>query len=199
MGVGGTEQMTTILPTNKLRGLVSKKKKRFQEGGYVLDLSYITDNIIAMGFPSESLEGIYRNPMKEVQKFMDELHGSHYKIYNLCSERRYDHSKLQGRVREFPFDDHNPCPLALILEFCRDVHEWLNAHPENVVAIQFVMTINMKITMVLSIRVAIVVANVTEISILPIVPSWAILFSANNAILLHAVRAVMVFWIRVIS
>jgi len=127
--------MATFVPSNRLRGLVSKKKKRFQEGGYDLDLSYITDNIIAMGFPSESLEGIYRNPMKEVQKFMDELHGSHYKIYNLCSERRYDHSKFQGRVREFPFDDHNPCPLALILEFCRDVHEWLNAHPENVVAI----------------------------------------------------------------
>jgi hypothetical protein len=35
----------------------------------------------------------------------------------------------------FPFDDHNAPPLDLLLSFCRDLDEWLSAHPENVAAI----------------------------------------------------------------
>lgn len=39
-----------------IRHVVSKKKKRFEEDGFDLDLSYITERIIAMGFPSQGME-----------------------------------------------------------------------------------------------------------------------------------------------
>jgi len=66
-----------------VRSLVSKKKKRYTNGGYNLDLTYITPNIIAMGFPSAQLEATYRNPVSEVVRFLEEKHREHYRVYNL--------------------------------------------------------------------------------------------------------------------
>jgi hypothetical protein len=45
-----------------------------------------------MGFPSTGTEGIFRNPIEEVVKFFETYHKGHYRIFNLCSEKDYDHS-----------------------------------------------------------------------------------------------------------
>lgn len=68
---------------NPIKVLVSKSKKRFEWDGHDLDLAYITDNIIAMGFPSEQLEAIYRNSLEDVRKFLDERHPHKYRVFNL--------------------------------------------------------------------------------------------------------------------
>jgi hypothetical protein len=48
---------------------ISKYSYRFSSVFFILDFSEdITDSLIAMGFPSEKVEGLYRNPMKMVQK-----------------------------------------------------------------------------------------------------------------------------------
>eukprot|EP00002_Diphylleia_rotans_P011295 TRINITY_DN222_c1_g1_i1.p1 TRINITY_DN222_c1_g1~~TRINITY_DN222_c1_g1_i1.p1 ORF type:complete len:658 (+),score=128.41 TRINITY_DN222_c1_g1_i1:58-2031(+) len=118
-----------------IRSLVSKKKRRFQESGFDLDLSYVNDRIIAMGFPAEKLEGMYRNHRDEVYRFLEERHKDHYKLYNLCSERHYDTTKFHNRVVRYPFDDHNAPPFGLIEEFCKDMHDFLNESPENVAVV----------------------------------------------------------------
>ena len=120
---------------NAVKQLVSKKKRRFKEDGYDLDLSYVTDNIIAMGYPSESMESMYRNSLEDVKRFLEERHRDHYKVYNLCSERCYDIQKFHGRVSVYPFDDHSPPEFSQMLPFCRDVQQWLGEHPDNVAAI----------------------------------------------------------------
>jgi len=118
-----------------LRTIVSQKKLRYKDGDYNLDLSYITDRIIAMGFPAAGREGIYRNHWKEIRKFLDSLHGHHYRVYNLCSEAEYDTQRFAGRVIRFPFDDHCPPPFGLLQEFCLDAQKWLDTDPENVIAV----------------------------------------------------------------
>ncbi|KAL1065835.1 hypothetical protein V6Z11_D12G023900 [Gossypium hirsutum] len=127
----------------KARHVVSQNKRRYQEGGFDLDMTYITENIIAMGFPAGDLssgffgyvEGFYRNHMEEVIKFFETYHKDKYKVYNLCSERLYDASLLEGKVASFPFDDHNCPPIQLIISFCRSAYSWLKEDIENVVVV----------------------------------------------------------------
>lgn len=118
-----------------IRGAVSKKKRRYQKNGFDLDLTYVTPRIVAMGFPSENVEAAFRNPMKEVLRFLDSFHKDHYKVYNLCSERAYDHEKFYNRVSVFPFDDHNAPPFDMIQQFCKDVELWLQQDEKNIAVI----------------------------------------------------------------
>ncbi|XP_062102648.1 phosphatidylinositol 3,4,5-trisphosphate 3-phosphatase and protein-tyrosine-phosphatase PTEN2A-like [Humulus lupulus] len=127
----------------KARHIVSQNKRRYQEGGFDLDMTYITENIIAMGFPAGSLtsgffgylEGFYRNHMEEVIKFFETHHKGKYKVYNLCSERLYDASLFEGKVASFPFDDHNCPPIQLITSFCQSAYAWLKEDIQNVVVV----------------------------------------------------------------
>lgn len=127
----------------KARHVVSQNKRRYQEGGFDLDMTYITENIIAMGFPAGDMssgffgyvEGFYRNHMEEVIKFFETHHKGKYKVYNLCSERLYDASLLEGKVASFPFDDHNCPPIQLIISFCQSAYSWLKEDIENIVVV----------------------------------------------------------------
>lgn len=92
-----------------------------------------------MGFPSEGAEAVYRNPMDQVQTFFRQRHPQHYRIYNLCSERKYDVAKFDDRVCEIPFNDHNAPAFSLFLQFCADAHKFLAADPENVIAVVWLM------------------------------------------------------------
>ena len=82
--------------SDAIRGKVSKKKLRWKADGFDLDLTYVTDNIIAMGYPSSGTEGLFRNNLKDVQRFFSRRHPTAYKLYNLCSERAYDPAKFEG-------------------------------------------------------------------------------------------------------
>ncbi|KAK8693122.1 hypothetical protein V6N13_070716 [Hibiscus sabdariffa] len=108
----------------KTRHMVSQNKRRYQEGEFDLDMTYITENIIAMGFPAGDLSS----------GLLGFLEGR-YKVYNLCSERLYDASLFQGKVASFPFNDQNCPPLHLIKSFCQSAYSWLKEDIENVVVV----------------------------------------------------------------
>lgn len=120
------------------RSLVSKKKRRYvnEEHDLDLDLTYITPRVVAMGFPSHGKETMFRNPATEVQRWISELHSPDIvKVYNLCSERKYESASTFKHWAWFPFEDHNPCAFEVMNQFCSDVDAWLDAQDDNLVAI----------------------------------------------------------------
>jgi phosphatidylinositol-3,4,5-trisphosphate 3-phosphatase/dual-specificity protein phosphatase PTEN len=135
--LGAWEKKQKAKSGNTIRGAVSKKKRRYQRDGFDLDLTYITDRILAMGFPTEGKEAAFRNPMAEVQRFLELKHRQHYRVFNLCCEkdRQYDSSKFQDEVALFGFKDHNAPPLPLLLACCQDMDAWLLKDERNVCAI----------------------------------------------------------------
>ena len=127
------------MATGIARGLVSKEKRRYvdKENGFDLDLSYITETIMAMGIPSEGTEGLFRNPMSEVIRFFNLQHNGTAKIYNLCLEdsRQYDPEMFSGATASFPFEDHNVCMFTMLPAFTKSAKEWLRSGPDQVVAV----------------------------------------------------------------
>lgn len=118
-----------------MRQIVSQNKRRYQKDGFDLDLTYVTDRVIAMSFPSSGKEAMYRNPIKEVARFLDTKHMDHYKVYNLCSEKTYSPKYFHRRVEHIPFDDHNPPLLSQMIDFSKSVRYWLDSHLSNVVVV----------------------------------------------------------------
>ncbi|KAM9788683.1 putative tyrosine-protein phosphatase TPTE [Neosynchiropus ocellatus] len=117
------------------RRMISENKRRYQKDGFDLDLTYVTDRVIAMSFPSSGKQSFYRNPIKEVARFLDTKHEGHYKVYNLCSEKGYDPQFFHYRVERVFIDDHNVPSLEDMLKYVKSVREWMSADPKNVVAI----------------------------------------------------------------
>mmetsp|Transcript_16804 Transcript_16804/g.43479 ORF Transcript_16804/g.43479 Transcript_16804/m.43479 type:complete len:413 (-) Transcript_16804:76-1314(-) len=119
-----------------VRRAVSRRKRRFVEGEFDLDLSYITPRLVAMSFPSPTApESLFRNPMGPTRRFLDERHADRYLVFNLADERRYDASEFHGRVLEFPFDDHAPPPLDTLCALCSAAHAYLRAERSNVLVV----------------------------------------------------------------
>ncbi|XP_054155625.1 phosphatidylinositol 3,4,5-trisphosphate 3-phosphatase TPTE2-like [Oppia nitens] len=126
-------------PRNLRRGarqVVSENKRRIRTSLFDLDLTYVTDNIIAMSFPSTGRMAFYRNNIKDVAAYLDKNHGpGNYKVYNLCAEKQYDPKYFHGQVGHYGIDDHNVPSLQQIMDFCKDATQWLKSSADNVIAV----------------------------------------------------------------
>lgn len=117
------------------QNLVSGDKFRYQEEGYNLDLTYIHDNVIAMGDLGEGIVSQWRNDINEVARFFNSKYGvDNYLIFKL-TEDSYDFTKFNNNVVEFPFPDHHPPPFSVMVAISNAMHKWLRGGPKRVAAV----------------------------------------------------------------
>ncbi|KAJ8701390.1 Telomerase protein component 1 [Pleurotus ostreatus] len=119
-----------------VRRLVSGDKARFKDEDMhlELDLVYVTDQVIVMGYPAAGIEGFYRNKREDAKKFLERRHGNNFWVFNFCpiKENSYPSSVFGGRVSRYPFPDHHAPPLAIMPLLAREMRAWLSGSSERV-------------------------------------------------------------------
>ncbi|XP_071592327.1 tensin-3 [Heliangelus exortis] len=104
------------------------------EEGYELDLTYITERIIAVSFPASCSEETYLHNLQDVTRMLKSKHGDNYLVLNL-SEKRYDLAKLNLKVMDVGWPDLHAPPLNKVCTICKAMESWLNNDPQHVVVI----------------------------------------------------------------
>ncbi|KAJ1461774.1 hypothetical protein M885DRAFT_611384 [Pelagophyceae sp. CCMP2097] len=104
--------------------------------GAVIDLTYVTDRFIAMAMPraGAARRGRASNPVAAVAHHLRTYHDGHYMVLNV-SEESYDYACFEQQVLEFKFPGHPAPPLGMLFKMCASIESWLEADPENVVAV----------------------------------------------------------------
>ncbi|NXB36974.1 TENS3 protein, partial [Eulacestoma nigropectus] len=104
------------------------------EEGYELDLTYITERIIAVSFPARCSEETYLHSLQEVTRMLKSKHGDNYLVLNL-SEKRYDLAKLNPKIMDVGWPDLHAPLLDKVCTICKAMESWLDSDPQHVVVI----------------------------------------------------------------
>nr|AAI33086.1 Zgc:158345 protein [Danio rerio] len=104
------------------------------EDGYELDLTYVTERIIAVSFPQDCFEETYLRNLRDVTRMLKSKHADNYLIINL-SERKQELTRMNPKTLDTGWPDLHAPPLDKICTICKAVENWLNADPLHVVVI----------------------------------------------------------------
>ncbi|NWW75976.1 TENS3 protein, partial [Climacteris rufus] len=104
------------------------------EEGYELDLTYITERIIAVSFPASCSEETYLHNLQDVTQMLKSKHGDNYLVLNL-SEKRYDLAKLNPKIMDVGWPDLHAPLLDKVCTICKAMESWLDNDPQHVVVI----------------------------------------------------------------
>lgn len=113
-----------------LRQIVGGPKNRFKQHGYNLDLTYITERIIAMAFPASGIEKLYRNSVDSIRQLLQNSHQNKYITINI-SGRSIEEGKLKN-VISFDWQDHKAPSFEILFDICHQVSKYLLGDPERI-------------------------------------------------------------------
>lgn len=125
-----------------IKWLVSGDRRRYIDDEYDLDLSYITERIIAMSYPASGWSSMYRNSLADVKRFLEDKHKDSYLVFNLVEEeegqydpREFGHRNNPDGAVCIPFENHSVPTLLQMAELSHRAITWLDKDSRNVVVV----------------------------------------------------------------
>ena len=110
-----------------VRKVVAGPKITTLHEGQELDLTYITERVIAMAFPaSDLLEKAYRNNIKDVSGYLQQHHHDNYLVINVSS-RDYDPLAFRNQVNSYEWPDHQTPPFTTLVQVAHDMYSYLKS------------------------------------------------------------------------
>ncbi|XP_074081940.1 tensin-2 isoform X1 [Macrotis lagotis] len=99
-----------------------------------LDLTYVTERILAAAFPGRFDEQRHRGHLRELAHVLQSKHRDNYLLFNL-SEKRHDLNRLNPKVQDFGWPDLHAPPLDKLCSICKAMENWLSSSPQHVVVL----------------------------------------------------------------
>lgn len=99
-----------------------------------LDLTYVTERILAASFPARPDEQRHRGHLRELAHVLQSKHRDKYLLFNL-SEKRHDLTRLNPKVQDFGWPELHAPPLDKLCSICKAMETWLSADPQHVVVL----------------------------------------------------------------
>ncbi|XP_062971672.1 tensin-2 isoform X6 [Cynocephalus volans] len=99
-----------------------------------LDLTYVTERILAAAFPARPDEQRHRGHLRELAHVLQSKHRDNYLLFNL-SEKRHDLTRLNPKVQDFGWPELHAPPLDKLCSICKAMEMWLSADPQHVVVL----------------------------------------------------------------
>lgn len=90
-----------------------------------MDLSYVTERIIALWFPADVSAVSFRQGQQQAAHMLHSKHGNSYMVFNLSEPRRATRSQHE-RVRELGWPPDLAPPLERLCSVCKDIDSWLS-------------------------------------------------------------------------
>ncbi|XP_044752814.1 tensin-1 isoform X4 [Coccinella septempunctata] len=102
----------------------SKKNTNCESG--TMDLSYVTERIIAIWFPADASSHSYRQGQRQASHMLRHKHGNNYMVFNLTEPKKV----LKGEhkhVQEVGWSRDLAPPLENLCSICKEIETWLSA------------------------------------------------------------------------
>lgn len=117
-----------------LRAIVASPKKSYMDTDSDIryDLAYITQRIIVCSGPTNHyIKNFYRYPIGDLVQLLTINHGESWWIWNFRGEGKgYDDDDVFKKISYYPFPDHQPPPLDVMLQSVEEIDDYLSENDD---------------------------------------------------------------------
>ncbi|KAI5743355.1 hypothetical protein M8J77_017223 [Diaphorina citri] len=96
-----------------------------------MDLSYVTERIIALLFPKDMARGVFRQGHQQAAQMLQSKHANNYMVFNLSERRRTTRSHHE-RVKELGWPADLAPPLERLCFICKEIDSWLSGDKQRI-------------------------------------------------------------------